>query len=89
MPYAYIKISRSREAIMKLIINNQKVQGPQEIRGAPRSQGPQGAQGPQDDVKDVSTTGVNNSLFRKSLFDTKNYYFYYTEVWKEKYGPKY
>jgi hypothetical protein len=43
----------------------------------------------EQDLKGVSIAGANNRLFRKPIFDTKNYYFYYTEIWKEKYRPKY
>ena len=30
---------------------------------------------------------LDNSLFKRSNFDTKNYYFYYTEIWKDRNRP--
>lgn len=27
---------------------------------------------------------ANNILLKKSVFDTKNYYYYFTEVWKDR-----
>lgn len=63
---------------MKLIICRPKEEGPQSLQGPQRKQA----------FDTASTNGVNNNLFRKCIFDTKNH-FYYTEIWKEKYRPKY
>ena len=54
--------------------------------------GPQRAQGPQEQLEPRENAGIirgNSNIFKKSLFDTKNYYFYYTEIQKEDYRPTY
>jgi hypothetical protein len=32
----------------------------------------------------LGKTGATPNIFRGVIFDTKNYYFYFTEVWKDK-----
>lgn len=73
MPYAYIKIvTPQKEDAVKILTFPQRAQGPQEQLE------------PLEKPRDI---GADNNIFKKSVFDTKNYYFYYTEIRKEDYRP--